>query len=198
MADCDLTSLIVRAKAGDSDARDELLRAVYAELRRLAARQMRGERPDHTLQPTALVHEAYLRLFDEDGVTWNDRAHLFAMAATEMRHILVDHARRHKAEKRGGGAVRVELNEALAYTEAHSDAILALDQALDRLATIKPEAARVVVMIYFGGMTKKAVAEELGWYEKKVQRHWDYAKDILEEELSPKEPPASAEAPPKR
>jgi RNA polymerase sigma-70 factor (ECF subfamily) len=179
-----LTYLLQRARAGDTVARDQLFEVVYTELRRLASQKMRGERRDHTLQPTSLVHEAYLRLFEDQAGEWNDRAHFFAIAATEMRRILVDYARRHRAEKRGGGARRVTLPDVLAYTEAHAEEMLALDMALDQLSAVKPEAARIVEMTYFGGMTQSEAAEILGCTERTVKRRWVFARSFLLEQLS--------------
>lgn len=184
MTNRSVTYLLDKAKAGDPGARDQLFQVVYAELRRLAGRHMRGERRDHTLQPTALVNEAYLRLFENSGRQLNDRAHFFAIASTEMRCILVDYARRHRAEKRGGEAKRVPLPDALAYSGENAEEILALDTALDHLNAVKPEAARIVEMTYFGGMTQSEVAEVLGCSERTIKRQWVFARSFLLEELN--------------
>src|SRR5580698_8950976 len=123
-----ISHLLSQVATGDPAARESLLPLVYAELRRIAARHMRRERGDHTLQPTALVNEVYVRLFQGDGMEWSSRSHFFAIASREMRHVLVDYARQHRAKKRGGGVHHIELEEAFAYTSAHAEEMLALDQ----------------------------------------------------------------------
>jgi RNA polymerase sigma factor (TIGR02999 family) len=186
MSNRSVSFLLDKAKAGDAGARDLLFQVVYAELRRVAGRHMRGERRDHTLQPTALVNEAYLRLFENAERVVNDRVHFFAIASMEMRCILVDYARRHRAGKRGGAAKRVPLPEVLIYSAENAEELLALDAALDHLSTIKPEAARVTEMIYFGGMTQCEVADVLGCSERTIKRQWVFARSFLLEELSRK------------
>jgi RNA polymerase sigma factor (TIGR02999 family) len=186
MTNRSVTYLLSQARAGNTVARDQLFGVVYAELRRLAARHMRGERQDHTLQPTALVHEVYVRLFQDSAPEWNDRAHFFAMASTEMRRILVDYARRHHAKKRGGSAARrVTLTDVLAYSKDYAADIIALDIALDQLSAVKPDAARIVEMTYFGGMTQSEAAEILGCSERTVKRQWVFARSFLLDQLSP-------------
>jgi RNA polymerase sigma factor (TIGR02999 family) len=149
----DVTALLLDWSRGDRAALDQLLPVVYAELRRMAARQLRGERVGHTLQPTALVHEVYLRIVDQRQVDWHDRAHFFGVAAQIMRRILVDHARRRNAGKRGEGAPCVSIDEAQDLPASNEMPILALDHALDRLHKIDPELARVVELRAFGGLT---------------------------------------------
>src|SRR5215216_872798 len=150
---CDLTGLLDDWTRGDARALDRLLPLVYDELRRVAARQLRRERADHTLQPTALVHEAYIRLVDQRHVDWQNRAHFFGVAAQVMRRILVDHARRHSASKRGDGLPRVSLDEATEVVGPDGIPVLALDQALDRLAGMDEDLARIVELRAFGGLT---------------------------------------------
>src|SRR6188508_3446543 len=149
----DVTALLGDWSRGDRTALDQLLPLVYAELRRVAARQLRNERADHTLQPTALVHEVYLRLVDQRQVDWQNRAHFFGVAAQVMRRILVDHARRHSAGKRGDGVRCVSLDDAKDVPAAREIPILALDHALDRLQKVDPDLARIVELRAFGGLT---------------------------------------------
>ncbi len=178
-----VTRLVERHRAGDAAALDELLGVVYGELRRLAAWQMRVERDGHTLQPTALVHEAYLRLAGEDP-RWENRAHFFAVAAQVMRHVLVDHARARKADKRGGAATHVVLDEALDVATSQDVDVLALHEALERLASVDPQLARVVELRYFGGLTVPEVAEVVGVSRATVEREWVTARAWLRKELS--------------
>jgi RNA polymerase sigma factor (TIGR02999 family) len=156
---------------------------VYGELRRLARHYVRRERPDHTLQATALVHEAYMRLVDQRGVTWQNRAHFFGVAAQLMRRILVDYARRHRAAKRGGSFVQVSLNDALALPEEQGEDVLALDDALERLAAIDPRQARVVELRLFSGLTVEEAAEVLDVSAATVKREWTMAKAWLSREI---------------
>jgi RNA polymerase sigma-70 factor (ECF subfamily) len=179
-----VTHLLDQARAGDTRAREKLFQVVYAELRSLAARHMRRERQDHTLQPTALVHEAYFRLFEEAGPAWAGRTHFFAIASNQMRHILVDYARRHRAQKRGGTARPITLTDCLAYSYQDAEELLALDEALNRLDAVRPDAARVVEMTFFGGMTRQEAAEILGCSERTVKRQWAFARSYLLDELS--------------
>ena len=157
---------------------------VYEELRRLASSYLRRERDDHTLQGTALVHEAYIRLFDDSEQLWNNRAHFFAIASVEMRHLLVDYARQHQAKKRGGGGRQITLTDVLAYSEDDAEDLLALNQAMDHLTAIKPQAARIVEMTYFAGMTQVEAAEVLDCSERTVKRQWEFARNFLLDELS--------------
>ena len=188
----DITGLLVAWGAGDHTAGEQLLPAVYAELRRQAARAMRRENSDHTLQPTALVHEAYLRLVDQRRVEWRSRAHFFGVAAHLMRRILVDHARGRQAAKRGGGAQRLVIADALAEAciagaspdvDAGLD-VLALHEALERLAELDPDQARLVELRYFGGLTIEETADALGVSPATVKREWAIARSWLRRELS--------------
>jgi RNA polymerase sigma-70 factor, ECF subfamily len=175
----DVTRLLVRLTDGDRAALDDLLPLVYGELRRLAASYLRRERADHTLQPTALVHESYLRLVDQTQVRWQNRAHFFGVAAQMMRRILVDHARERVAEKRGGGAERLSLDENIAVSGERARELVALDEALARLAEIDPEKSRVVELRFFGGLSVEETAEVLGVSAPTVKRHWRMAKAWL-------------------
>src|SRR5260221_5406773 len=173
------------AEGGDPGAADALFEAVYADLRRLAARYLRDERPDHTLQPTALVHEAYLRLIGGTPISWQNRAQFFSVASQVMRHVLVDHARRHLASKRYRRVIRVSLDDVVdVITEQHVD-LVALDDALDRLTALDPEQGRVVELRYFGGLTVPEIAEVLGVAEMTVSRRWKTAKLWLHVALAP-------------
>jgi len=157
---------------------------VYAELRRLARMFLAGERPDHTLQPTALVHEAYLRLIDQDKVKWRNRAHFYGVAASMMRRILVDDARSRRADKRGGGWERVTLDEELTPAAPRDVDVLALNQALERLAAFDPQQERIVELRYFGGLTIEETAEVIGISSATVVREWTIAKARLRADLS--------------
>ncbi len=156
---------------------------VYGELRRLAQHYLRRERPDHTLQATALVHEAYLRLVDQRAVTWQNRAHFFGVAAQLMRRILVDHARRHHAAKRGGTALKVSLNDVVLAAEERAEDLVALDDALNRLAAMDPRQGRVVELRLFGGLTVEETAEVLRISPATVKREWTTAKAWLSREI---------------
>lgn len=179
----DQISRLLRAWTGqDASARDALVPIVYDELHRLAHHYMRGERAGHTLQTTALVNEAYLRLADVEQLHWTDRAHFFAMAATMMRRILVDHARAHARDKRGGGVVMTSLDADLAAPDRDVD-VIALDQALERLAQIDPRQARLVELRYFAGLTIDEAAEALRISPGTLKREWVIAKAWLFREL---------------
>lgn len=177
-----VTQLLHRWKGGDAEALNALMPIVYDELRRLARRYMAGEREDHTLQHTALVHEAYLQLVQME-VGWNDRAHFFAIAARAMRRILVDHARTKKRGKRGGDHVRVTLDEAALKASARKVDIIDLDDALQRLAAIDGRKSEMVEMRYFGGLTQDELSEVLGVSLATVNRDLSWAKDWLSGEL---------------
>jgi RNA polymerase sigma-70 factor, ECF subfamily len=180
----EVTLLLRELGAGQEDAGDRLLPLVYEELRRLARGYMARERDNHTLQPTALVHEAFLRLVDQRDVAWQDRAHFLAIAAQAMRRVLLDHARRHRAKKRDGGQ-RETLDEG-ALGDARGSAsldILALDQALVRLADFDPRALRVVELRYFAGLDVEETAEVLGLSTATVKRDWRDARAWLRREL---------------
>lgn len=174
----DVTSLLSAWRQGDGSARDRLVRIVYPELRALADRQMRGERGNHTLQPTALVNEAYLRLSGMDRIDWQDRAHFVRMAARIMREILVDHARRRDAAKRDGGH-RVTLTGLDLPAEEGNVDVMGLDAALTRLEQLDPDKARVVELRYFGGLTIEETAEAMGSSPATVKRHWQAARAWL-------------------
>jgi RNA polymerase sigma factor (TIGR02999 family) len=179
-----VTQLLARWSVGDRAALDRLVPAVYGELRRMAARYLRKERPQHTLQPTALVHEAFVKLVDQRDVRWQNRAHFFGVAAQLMRRILVDHARERDAEKRGGGAACVPLSDSLAIAPSDHIDILAVDDALNRLGEIDPDQVRIVELRFFGGLTVEETAEVLGWSPGSVKREWRVAKAWLQREIS--------------
>ncbi len=172
----EITLELARLRAGEPDAQSRLIQLVYAELRRIASRQLRGERSDHTLQSTALVHEAYLSLLGGSGADWQDRAHFFSSAACAMRHILVDHARAARAQRRGGGAVPAELNEQIVGIENRTEEILAVDQALRRVHEISPRQETIVEMRFYAGFTEEEVAEILHLSERTVKREWAVAR----------------------
>jgi RNA polymerase sigma factor (TIGR02999 family) len=189
MADSDrpnarITELLIAWSDGGREALDELLPLVYDELRSIASRYLRHESGDHTLQPTALVHEAYFRLIDQRRVRWRNRAHFYGVAAQVMRRILVDHARAQRAEKRGGGREHLPLVEEETPSASHGVDILALDEALTRLAEFDPQQGRVVELRYFGGLTIDEVAEVVGISAATVVREWTIAKAWLRAELS--------------
>jgi RNA polymerase sigma-70 factor (ECF subfamily) len=180
-----ITQLLIAWSDGRREALDDLMPIVYADLRRVAAGYMRREAAGHALQPTALVHEAYVRLVDQKQVKWRNRAHFFGVAAVLMRRILVDHARRRRAEKRGGDWERVTLagDEVAADTHKEID-VLALDEALERLAEFDPQQARIVELRYFGGLTIEETAEIVGISAATVVREWTIAKAWLRADLS--------------
>ena len=179
----EVTELLAQWSDGDDAALAELTPLVYEELRDLAHRHMRGERPDHTLQTTALVNEAYLRLADQTNPRWQNRAHFFAVAARAMRQILVSYARSNRAQKRGGGAFKVELDEAAIVSPEESKAIVDLHEALERLGTLDSRKAQVVELKYFGGLNYDEMAEVLKISRVTVRRDWDFAKLWLYTEL---------------
>lgn len=175
----EITILLRRAADGDAAAEERLLTELHGQLRQLAGRQLRGERRDHTLQPTALVHEAYLRLLHGSRHEWQDRVHFFATASTVMRRILVDHARRRTAGKRGGGAAHEEVQEWSVAVNHRPERIIAIDQALSALAEEAPRAARIVELRFFGGLTTEETGAALGLSERTVKREWRDAKARL-------------------
>lgn len=179
----DVTGLLTEWGRGNATALNELLPLVYAELRRIAARQLRGERAGHTLQPTALVHEVYLRLVDQRHVDWRDRAHFFGVAAQVMRRILVDHARRRRAGKRGDGLPSMSIDEAKDAIAPDAIPVLALDHALDRLAGLDEGLARVVELRAFGGLTIEEAACVLKVSPTTAKREWRFARAWLTREL---------------
>jgi len=165
------------------DAADKLLPLVYDEFRALARHYLAQERMNHTLQPTALVHEAYMKLVDQTRVDWQGKSHFFAVAAQAMRRILVDHARSRQRDKRGGGRARVVLDEAVALSPQKDEDVLALDEALEKLATLDPRQAKVVELRFFGGMSVEEVAEALGVSKRTVEGDWTFARAWLGKEL---------------
>ncbi len=175
----DVTQLLVNWNNGDQAALDELLPLVNDELRRLARNYLRRENPGHTLQPTALVNEAYLRLIDQKHVQWQNRAHFFGIAAQLMRRILVDHARRHAYAKRGGGAIQVSFHEGMAVTEAKTAELLAVHEALEQLTKLDARKGHIVELRFFGGLSLEEVAEVLSISSPTVQREWRAAKAWL-------------------
>jgi RNA polymerase sigma-70 factor (ECF subfamily) len=183
-APSDITSLLLAWSEGDEAALAELVPRVHAELRRLAHRQMRGERPGGTLQTTALINEAYLRLVDTNGIRWESRGHFLAVAAQAMRRILVDAARAREAGKRGGGTLRVPLEGVDLPTAGRDASVVALDDALTALAALDPRKCRVVELRFFGGLTVAETAAVLRVSEETVHRDWHVAKAWLLRELS--------------
>jgi len=178
-----VTQLLAKWNDGDNAALAELTPLVYEELRRLAHHFMEGQRPDHTLQTTALVDEAYLRLADQTSPSWQNRAHFFAVAARAMRQILVNYAMSNRAQKRGGGALKVELDEAALVSPEESKAIVDLHEALERLGTLDSRKARVVELKYFGGLNYDEIAEVMNISTMTVRRDWIFAKAWLHNEL---------------
>lgn len=169
---------------GDQSALNQLIPIVQEKLRRLAARYMRNERAGHTLQTTALINEAYLRLIDSEQVRWQSRMHFFGIMAQLMRRVLVDFARERNYQKRGGGAVKISLDEALTVTPAKNANVLALDEALNALAKVDERKSRVVEMRFFGGLSEKEIAEALSVSQETVRRDWRLAKSWLLRYLS--------------
>jgi RNA polymerase sigma factor (TIGR02999 family) len=180
----DVTLLLARARAGDDGARGDLITQVYGELRRLASRLMRKEQPGHTLPPTALVHEAVVRLLSGGAlVTARDRSYLFASAARAMREVLIDHARRRDTARRGGGRRRVPLDLVVDYFEEQGLDIVAVHEALDRLAELDERQSQIVTLRYFGGLTVPEIADALGVSIGTVERDWRIARAWLSNEL---------------
>ena len=180
----DVTELLLSWRQGDAAALDRLIPLVYDELRRVARRQLRGESPGHTLQATALVHEVYLRLVDVNRMTLTSRAHFFGVAATLMRQIVVDYARRKRADKRGGGVTMLSLDEASRHSWTSSVDVLALDEALDALSAIDARQCRVVELRFFAGLNIDEAAEALSVSSATVEREWALAKAWLYRRLS--------------
>lgn len=179
-----VTQTLLNWSSGDREAAADLLPLVYDELRRLASIYLSRERQDHTLQPTALVHEAYLRLIDQTRVEWQNRAHFFGVAAEMMRRILIDHAKRTKASKRGGFAEKLALDEAVAFSEDQEVDLLALDDALSDLARLDPRQSRIVELRFFGGLTLEETAEVTKLSRATVEREWVMAKAWLYSQLA--------------
>jgi RNA polymerase sigma-70 factor (ECF subfamily) len=178
----EVTELLQSLNAGNRDAVDALVPLVYAELRKLAAHYLRSEREEHTLQPTALVHEAFLRLVEQE-TAWQNRTHFFAMAANLMRRILVDYARGHSAEKRGGAAEKISLEDAFIFVKEKPLEMIALDEALEELAKIDPRRSRVVELKFFGGLTTEEIAQVLGVHVNTVLRDWNLARAWLKTQI---------------
>jgi len=175
----DVTQVLQAIRSGDGRASEELLPLVYAELRQLATARMHQEADGQTLQATALVHEAWLRMVGDGDRTWQNRAHFFGAAAEAMRRILVENARRKSRLKRGGGQIRLSIDDLDVAATTPDDKILLMDEALEQLRTQDPEKARIVVMKFFGGLTNQEVAENLNLAERTVERQWAYAKAWL-------------------
>jgi RNA polymerase sigma factor (TIGR02999 family) len=181
----DVTQLLVSWSMGNQAALDELMPLVYGELRRLASAYLRRERPDHTLQSTALVHEAFLKLTNQRDVEWRNRAHFYGIAAQMIRRILVDYARSHHAEKRGSGAVKLALDEALAVPQQKTDLdLLGLNDALEQLAQMDPRQNRIVELRFFAGLSIEETAEVMQLSPATIKREWNSARAWLFRELS--------------
>ncbi len=179
----EVTALLAQLGKGNEEAASKLIPLVYKELRRQAGGYMRRERSDHTLQPTALVHEAYLKLIQQHSIDWQSRAHFFGIAAQVMRRILLDHARGHLRKKRGEGQKPVPIDEALAFAPEQSGELLKLDEALERLTKLDPRQGKIVELRFFGGLTVEQTADLLGISPKTVKRDWSVAKAWLHGEL---------------
>jgi RNA polymerase sigma factor (TIGR02999 family) len=194
----DVTQLLRRVREGDARAVDSLIPLIYSELHDLAERQMRRERADHTLSPTALVHEAYVRLADQAEIDWQGRRHFFGIAARVMRQVLVDHARRRLADKRGGDQRRTALTGKQIAAEARPEEVLELDQALEQLDGFSPRLRQVVEYRFFGGLTEPEIAELLGVSTRSIQRDWVRARAWLHQALDDDEqaPPGAGDAGP--
>ena len=180
----DVTALLAQLSSGDKSAEEELLPRVYMELHRLATAQLRSERPGHTLQATALVHEAYVRLCDSANISWQNRIHFFRVAAKLMRRVLIDYARQRNAAKRGSGIAAQPLNEELLISEESLSLVLEIDEVLDKLAEFSPRMAQVVEMQFFAGLTEAEIASALKINERTVRRDWMKARAWLHEKLS--------------
>ena len=181
----EVTRLLHELRQGNRLAEDQLIPIIYNQLKKIAAGQLRRERPDHSLQPTALVHEAYLRLTKMQDVDWEGRSHFFRISATVMRRILVDHARAQRAWKRGDGAVQVTLNSAVAGGGGSTIDVLAVDEALTRLATFDERQATILELHFFTGQTFEEIALQLGVSTRTVKRDWTMARAWLHEQLAP-------------
>lgn len=179
MSPQEVTQLLADWGKGDRSALDKLFPLVHAELRRIAQHQMNQERAGHTLQATALVNEAYLKLVGQQELKWQNRAHFFAVCAQVMRHILIDHARAHARDKRGGGAIQVSLNDVAALAEDQASYFLALDEALRLLESLDPQKGKIVELRYFGGLSIEETAEVLNISPRTVRREWQRSKAWL-------------------
>ncbi|CAN5530205.1 sigma-70 family RNA polymerase sigma factor [soil metagenome] len=183
-ARADVTRILIDSSKGDPEAPARLMPFVYEELRQLVQPYLERERADHTLQATGLVHEAYLRLVDQSTTTWQNRAHFFGVAAQIMRRILVDYARSHRAEKRGGGWDKLAFDEALAPAAERSIDLIALDDALKDLLALDPRQSQIVELRFFGGLTNEEIAEVLDVSATTVKREWRMAKAWLRREIT--------------
>ena len=179
-----VTELLLELSGGNRAAVDALTPLVYHELKRIAGAQLRSERPGHTLQATALVHEAYIKLIDQREVSWQNRAHFFGVAAQAMRRILLDYAKSRQREKRGGGAHKTSLDEALVVSEDRASDLVRIDEALTRLEALDARQAKVVELRFFGGLTVEETAEAIGVSAPTVKREWAMAKAWLHRELA--------------
>jgi RNA polymerase sigma-70 factor, ECF subfamily len=183
-ASTDVTSLLKRYSNGDQEALADLIPQIYDELRRLASTYLRAERLDHTLQTTALVHEAYLRLVDQKQVEWSNRNHFFGVAAQMMRRILLDHARKHVSLKRGGSFARISLEQAAVFSRERPRELIVVDELLKRLASLDPQGCRIVELRFFAGLSLEETAEVTGLSTAKVRREWSATKAWLMREMS--------------
>lgn len=182
----EITRLLEDVRQGKPEAADQLIPLIYEQVRRVARGYLRREREDHTLQPTVLVNDALLQLLGTDTVMWQNRAHFFAVASQVMRRILIDYARSHRAEKRGGKFQRVSFDEGLAYDWRQAESLLCVNEALDRLEKYDQRLSRIVEMRFFGGMTEREIAEVFGVSERTVKRDWQFARTWLYTEISGK------------
>jgi RNA polymerase sigma factor (TIGR02999 family) len=180
----ELTRLLHGWRAGDNEAANRLMELVYSELHEIASREMRREHGEHTLQTTALVHEVYLRLCGASSIDWKDRSHFFAVAATQLRRVLVDHARRLKSEKRGGGVTTLPLWDSDGAALAIDERLLALDQALERLEALDARAAKTVELRFYAGLSEIETAEALHISLATMKRDWDFARTWLTAQLT--------------
>ncbi len=181
----EITQMLIELTGGNKDVVNQILPHIYDELRRLAGSYLRRERSDHTLQPTALVHEAYMKLIDQKKVRWQNRAHFFGIAAQVMRRILMDHARKHSAGKRGGEAEKLPLEEEILIVSTDRSAdLIALDDALQGLAELDPQKAKLVELRYFGGLSIEETAEVMGVSVPTINRQWRLAKAWLHSQVS--------------
>jgi RNA polymerase sigma factor (TIGR02999 family) len=183
-----VTRLLLDCRAGGAEALDRLFPVVYERLRQIADIHLRGGAAGRTVTPTVLVHEAYLKLIDSARVQWEDRSHFLSLASRAMRQILIDHARRHRADKRGGDLRRVDLDDVQIAVAARADTLVALDEALVRLAAMSPRVAQVVELRFFGGLTEEETARVLGINDRTVRRDWTKARGWLHQELAAQQP----------
>jgi len=186
----DVTQLLIAWGNGDETARDQLMSVVYSELHRLAHHYMKREWPNHTLQTSALVNEAFLKLVDQRNVQWQNRVHFYAIAAQMMRRILVDYARKRRYAKRGGGALEISLDEALMVSDERSTEVVAVHEALERLVEFDQRKSQIVELRFFGGLSIDETAEVIGVSPGTVMRDWTLAKAWLRREISPEESPS--------